>query len=152
MASESACLLDTNIWLALTFDSHPGHRTASSAIALAENRPAVFCRATQQSFLRLLSTPALARQYGSGDLTNDDALELFDRFIASPHVEYRDEPAGLFTLWRQLAGRPVTAPKAWMDAYLAAFAIAGGLKLITLDNDFTAYQTAGLNLLTLQTS
>lgn len=146
MASDSGCLLDSNIWIALTFSSHPGHQAASSAMALAENRPASFCRSTQQSFLRLVSTPALARQYGAGELTNDDALQLLERFMASPFVDYREEPVGLFPLWRQLAGRATAAPKAWMDAYLAAFAIASGLKLVTLDYDFVAFQSAGLDL------
>lgn len=152
MPSEPGCLVDSSIWIALTFDSHPAHEIASSAVALAENQPAVFCRATQQSFLRLVSTPALARQYGASNLTNDDALDLFDRFMASTHVGYREEPAGLLSIWRSLAGRPIAAPKVWMDAYLAAFAIADGLKLVTLDNDFVSFEAAGLNLLLLQTA
>lgn len=149
MAGESGCLLDSNIWIALSFSSHPGHQAASIAMAEAENRPAFFCRATQQSFLRLVSTPALARQYATVELTNNDALDLFDRFMASPRVEYCDEPADLLALWRQLAGRPNAAPKAWMDAYLAAFAIAADRKFITLDRDFAAFESAGLSLLLL---
>ncbi|HVA48746.1 MAG TPA: TA system VapC family ribonuclease toxin [Pirellulales bacterium] len=152
MANESGCLVDSNIWIALSFSSHPGHQVASSAMAAADNRPAFFCRATRQSFLRLVSTPALARQYAAVELTNNDALDLFDRFMAAPYVEYCDEPAGLLALWRQLAGRASAAPKAWMDAYLAAYAIAGGMKFITLDRDFAAFQNAGLKLLTLQAS
>jgi toxin-antitoxin system PIN domain toxin len=148
--NDSACLVDTNVWIALTFDSHPGHQAATAAIAAAtENRPAVFCRATQQSFLRLVSTPALTRQYGAGGMTNDDALELLDRFMAAPIVAYQDEPAGLFPLWRSLAARPTAGPRVWMDAYLAAFAIAGGLQIMTLDHDFMSFAHAGLDLLIL---
>ena len=33
-----------------------------------------------------------------------------------------------------------------MDAYLAAFAIAGRLRLITLDRDFKSYVPHGLDL------
>lgn len=36
-----------------------------------------------------------------------------------------------------------------MDAYLAAFAIAGGLQIMTLDHDFMSFGHAGLDLLVL---
>ena len=31
-------------------------------------------------------------------------------------------------------------PKVWTDAYLAAFAIAGKFRLVTLDGDFETYE------------
>jgi hypothetical protein len=36
-----------------------------------------------------------------------------------------------------------------MDAYLAAFAIAGGLRMVTLYHDFKTYTPDGLNLMLL---
>jgi predicted nucleic acid-binding protein len=36
------------------------------------------------------------------------------------------------------------SPKLWMDAYLAAFALAGGYQLVTLDKAFKQFK--GLNL------
>ena len=83
-------------------------------------------------------------------MTNDDAFNILDRFMATPNVTYHDEPAGLFPLWRQLAARPYAAPRAWMDAYLAAFAIADKVKFITLDHQFASFEDAGLDLLLLQ--
>ena len=148
--NEAASLIDSNVWIALSFDSHPAHEAASDAISLASaDRPAVFCRATQQSFLRLLSTTALARQYGEPAKTNDEALVMLDRFMASPLVTYKDEPGELFPLWRQLAGRSTPSPGVWMDAYLAAFAIASGLRIVSLDRGFASFENAGLNLLLL---
>ena len=145
--NETGCLLDSNVWIAVTFDSHPGHQLASRAMqVMSESSPALFCRATQQSFLRFISTPALTVHYGAQEFTNDDALELLERFMASPIVGYRDEPAGLFELWKRLAARPTAAPRTWMDAYLAAFAIAGDMQLITLDQGFSAFEKAGLRL------
>jgi uncharacterized protein len=38
------------------------------------------------------------------------------------------------------------------DAYLAAFAIAGGLRMVTLDRDFNAYLPHGLDLSLLSSS
>ena len=36
-----------------------------------------------------------------------------------------------------------------MDAYLAAFAISGGMHLVTLDKDFRSFESMGLDLLLL---
>ena len=52
----------------------------------------------------------------------------------------------MFGLWRSLAGLNSVSPKVWMDAYLAAFAIAAGLRLATLDKDFNNYLPHGLDL------
>ena len=140
-------LLDSNVWIAQTFSAHPGHDAASQALVLATaERPAVFCRATEQSFLRLVSTPAVLRQYGAAGLTNEDALELLARFQALPMIAFREEPPGIVPLWHRLARRPEASPKVWMDAYLAAFAIAGNLTMITLDSDLKHYEPAGLQL------
>ncbi|HUG91034.1 MAG TPA: TA system VapC family ribonuclease toxin [Planctomycetaceae bacterium] len=146
-------LLDTSVWIAQTFDSHPGHAAASGALALATHeQPAVFCRATQQSFLRLASTPTVLQLYGCTGLTNDDALTMLQRLMALSSVAYRDEPEGLVPLWHRFAGRKTASPKVWMDAYIAAFAVAGGLILITLDADFRQFEPAGLKLQLLKVS
>ncbi|HEY2146531.1 MAG TPA: TA system VapC family ribonuclease toxin [Pirellulales bacterium] len=135
------------MWTALAFDSHPNHRKAVEASTpFSADRPAVFCRATQQSFLRIATTPAVLRMYGAEPFTNRDALLMLDQFMALPSVTFRDEPQGVVAIWRQLAGLPTTAPKVWMDAYLAAFAIASDLELMTLDRDFRSFATQGLKL------
>lgn len=140
-------LLDSNVWIAQTFNSHPAHSAASQVLTLATpDRPAIFCRATEQSFLRLASTPALHQQYGAAGLTNEHALQMLDRFLALPTVAYQEEPIGLVPIWHRLARRPVASPKLWMDAYLAAFAIAGQLTMVTSDNGFEQFQSAGLQL------
>jgi predicted nucleic acid-binding protein len=47
-----ACLLDVNVWLATAFEAHPAHRTAQAVLVRSTPAaPALFCRATQQSFL-----------------------------------------------------------------------------------------------------
>jgi predicted nucleic acid-binding protein len=57
---------------------------------------------------------------------------------------------GVRALWQRLAARSASSPKILMDAYLAAFAIAGNLSLVTLDRDFAAYKAHGLSQLLLQ--
>lgn len=140
-------LFDTSTWLAATFEQHPSHSVARQALRQATaTQAAVFCRATQQSFLRLLSTAALAKAYGAVPLTNSDALLTLDNLQALPQVTWRDEPPGVLGLWRTLAGLDSASPKVWMDAYLAAFAIAASLRLVTLDKDFNNFLPQGLDL------
>jgi toxin-antitoxin system PIN domain toxin len=143
----SGTLFDTNVWVALTFSSHPHHELARGAFDRASKRaPACFCRATQQSFLRLAVTPALLKLYGAEGFTNLDALDLLNSLNRHPKVGFLEEPAEGETLWHQLAGLPSASPKVWMDAYLAAFAIGHQLELLTLDDDFKRYVKAGLKL------
>jgi toxin-antitoxin system PIN domain toxin len=145
--SELGFLFDANLWVALAFLRHP-HRPQALAVytTASAERPALFCRATQQSFLRLASTPALLQLCGAPGLTNHDALTALDRFMALPSVQYREEPAGLVPIWHRLSRVPRASPKIWMDAYLAAFAIAGNVPIVTLDRDFKAFEKEGLKL------
>ena len=140
-------LLDTNVWVAAIFTTHPAHAAARQVLEQATPAaPAVFCRATQQSFLRLASTPALLKAYGAEGLTNRDALLALGALLALTQVAERDEPPGAPALWHRLASLDTASPKVWMDAYLSAFAITAGLRIITLDRDFKNYVTYGLDL------
>ena len=142
-----ACLLDVNVWLAAAFTSHPAHLRAQAVLLDATpGSPALFCRATQQGFLRLVSTPAIFTAYRSMTITNRDAVTALAAFQALPQVDLIDEPAGLEALWWRLAGLEEAAPKRWMDAYLAAFAIRGSLRMISLDRVFQQFLAAGLDL------
>jgi uncharacterized protein len=144
-------LFDSNIWIAAAFPTHPVHHRGRHALLdAAPNKPAVFCRSTEQSFLRLASNPTLLKAYGAQGLTNRDALRVLKAWLALPQVCERAEPAGLASLWHQLAARESACPKLWMDAYLAAFAITGGLEMVTLDQDFKSFQAHGLNLRLIQ--
>ncbi len=143
-----AALFDTNVWLAALFTTHPFHAQAQQALQNASaSAPALWCRATEQSFLRLATTPALLTAYGAQGMNNRDALHALDALQTLPQVSTLDEAPGTLALWRQLAARDTASPKVWMDAYLAAFAVAGGLRLVTLDRDFNQFAPQGLNLL-----
>lgn len=141
-----ASLVDTNVWLAASFPRHPHQPSAALAITTGPTEPRIFCRVVQTSFLRLLTTPALLRQYQAAGFTNRDALEVLRAFLARPQVREMDEPPGTVALWHRLAVRDTASPKVWMDAYLAAFAISGGLDFVTLDRDFNTYESHGLKL------
>ncbi len=134
-------LFDTSVWVALSFGSHPHFQLAAAEFEAAEEpNPAVFCRATQQSFLRQLSSPKMQAIYAAPPLANAGAWKLWEQLSALPQVRFADEPAGLAGLWGDLGRRDSASPKVWMNAYLAACAIAGDLRLVTLDRDFAVYR------------
>ena len=54
---------------------------------------------------------------------------------------------GLRRPLEKIGSRRRASPKLWMDAYLAAFAIAGDCQLVTTDKAFKQFK--GLNLLLL---
>ena len=140
-------LFDTGVWLASMFPAHPRHAQARRCLQRASaSEPAVFCRSTQQSFLRLASTPAILKAYAASELTNRDATAALESLMALPQVRESDEPAGTFEFWKRLASVGTASPKVWMDAYLAAFAISGGLHMTSLDRDFRNFVPHGLKL------
>lgn len=138
-------LADSNVWLALALSGHVLHAPVQAWMA---HRPAqeqvCFCRATQQSFLRLLTTRAVLAPYGLPPLTNKAAWSVYEGFRADRRIAWADEPRGLDSQWHRLAGASTASPKLWMDAYLAAFAIAGRHQMVTTDQAFKQFQ--GLDL------
>jgi predicted nucleic acid-binding protein len=91
----------------------------------------------------------ILKTYGAPDLTNRDAVVALKALLTMPQVCEREEPPGMAALWLRLAACDTASPKVWMDAYLAAFALGGGLRLVSLDHDFKTYKKHGLDLLLL---
>jgi uncharacterized protein len=135
-------LADTNFWLALTLSGHAFHRPVRDWF---DGRPArasvLFCRATQQSLLRLLTTEAVVRPYGIPPLTNAEAWKVYDGLVSDRRVAWAGEadPAAIESRWKNLAAGAAASPKLWMDAYLAAFTLAGGHQLVTTDKAFAQF-------------
>jgi toxin-antitoxin system PIN domain toxin len=141
-------LADSNVWLALAISKHIFHDAVRAWMATqTAPKGVLFCRSTQQSFLRLLTTAAVLQPYGSSPLTNRQAWNLYAGLLADSRVGWSDEPPGLESHWNAIATLDTPSPKLWMDAYLAAFAIAGQHQLVTTDKAFQ--QHAGLDLLVL---
>ncbi len=110
------------------------------------SQPILLCRTTEMSFLRLITSARLVAHYGATGMTNRHALAVLSGLKAHPGIKWADEPPGTVALWLRLADRETASSKVWMDAYLAAFAIAGSLRLVTLDADFRTYERHGLQL------
>jgi uncharacterized protein len=140
-------LFDTNVWLAATFPKHIFYPLAQKALAQCTPAlPAVWCRSTEQSFMRLASTPSVQRTYDALGQTNRSVWQALDTLQALPQVTWRDEAPGVLAQWRSVAALDSASPKVWMDAYLAAFAMQAGLQMVTLDRDFKNYVKQGLDL------
>jgi predicted nucleic acid-binding protein len=73
---------------------------------------------------------------------------LYDAFRADSRIDFLDEPPALPALWREHTDRQTYSPKVWNDAYLAAFACTGDLKLVTFDQSFAQYAGLSAEILT----
>ena len=141
-------LCDSNIFIALTVKSHPGHEAARGWLqTLLAGDTLGFCRMSEMSFLRLL-TQRIAEGYLP--VKNQDAVEKLHEWKRLPFVEVCAEPEAMEFDWLRMAAAGQPAPKRWMEAYLAAFAICAGMRLVTLDRDFEKYKRDGLDLLILR--
>lgn len=127
---------DVHVWLALTFDSHVHHAAAKAWFDAIEDGLCLFCRTTQQGFLRLASNAAV---FGDSALTLNEAWKVYDILQSDPRVSFVDEPIGIELPWRQFTDKRTASPKVWMDAYLAALAKTGNFDLVSFDRGLLQY-------------
>jgi len=142
-------LCDSNVWLALAVLQHPFHSTTLRWFErVIEPGTVFFCRATQQSFLRLLTNAAVLSPIGSPPLTNRQARSVYEALLGDDRVDFQHrDPPELDIHWMQFTLRDTASPKVWMDAYLAAFARAGGYQFITTDRAFSQFTDLDLVLI-----
>ncbi len=135
--------LDANVWVALIWDHHVHSAAAQRWFAGADGEKFSFCRLTQLTVLRLLTTEAVL---GDDTQSMAGAWKLWDRVTADSRISLREEPAGLDVDFRSRSQLPSASPKVWADAYLLAFASAAGLKLVTFDRSL---RSRGVDVLVL---
>jgi len=146
----SPALCDTNVWLALTIGSHEHHLVAQSWLDGVRDRASIlFCRSTQQSYLRLITNASAMAQYGLPPFSNEQAWESYETAVEDDRIVFQtDEPDEIERYWKQYSSRATASTKMWMDAYLAAFARTGGYRFVTTDAAFRQYAGLDLHLLT----
>ena len=137
-------LPDINVWIALAFDAHAQHQAAQQWRIGSSDESLVFCRLTQQGFLRLITNPAVL---GPETLPLSSAWELYDHLQALSYVTFLSEPAGIEQPWREFTSSRTYSPKVWNDAYLAAFALRSTCQLVTFDRGFAQYRQADCTIL-----
>ncbi len=124
-------LLDVNVWLASSWRNHESHDRVAAWIREAPESLGL-CRVTQMGFLRLSTLAAIA---GNDTLTRRGAWLALDELRAQPNVVWLAEPEGLERVWRAVSASDDQSHKLWTDDYLAAFAQAASLRLVTLDRN-----------------
>jgi toxin-antitoxin system PIN domain toxin len=141
-------LCDSNVFVALTVEEHPAHETSRGWLQTLVTGDALgFCRMSEMSYLRLL-TQKIAEGYAP--VNNGEAVGKLQEWKRLAYVERCEEPEGMEEDWLRLAGIGQAAPKRWMDAYLAAFALHSAMRLVTLDGDFEKFKDNGVDVLILR--
>lgn len=87
-------------------------------------------------------------RYGVPALTHRGAWRLYERILSDNRVALQaNDPSRLEARWKSLALRDSASPKAWMDSYLAGFALASGFGIITTDKALVTFPGLDLTLL-----
>jgi toxin-antitoxin system PIN domain toxin len=123
---------DVNVWLALAYRGHQHHPAAAAWFERLKAEEAVFCRFTQLGFLRLLTHPTVMRDEVK---TQQEAWKAYDQLASDARVSFysETEPERVEAALRALTASSRFAHQQWPDAYVAAFATAAGLTLVTFD-------------------
>ena len=135
-------LCDVNVLLAVCYRRHLHHAVALRWLdTITEDGDVIICRFSQMAFLRLLNNPASMM---GQPLNASQVWHEYDTLMSDGRFTFRQEPEHIETILRRLMAGKQIAPRIWPDAYLAAFAIAGQMSLVTFDYGFR--QFAGLDL------
>jgi len=122
--------LDANVWLALLWNRHIHSEKAREWFERSSEEKFLFCRITQVTVLRLLTTASVM---GNDVKTIPEAWDLWDKVCADDRIAFLSEPETIEPEFRRLSALKTASPKVWADAYLLAFASIAGLKLVTFD-------------------
>ena len=134
---------DANVWLALLWNRHVHSERATQWFDQSGEQEFFFCRFTQLTVLRLLTTEQIL---GDDARTMAEAWALWDRIWADSRISFLAEPEGLETEFRSRSRLAARSPKVWSDAYLLSFAAAAGIRFVTFDQ---ALKSRGVDILLL---
>ncbi|MBM3268066.1 MAG: PIN domain-containing protein [Candidatus Sericytochromatia bacterium] len=135
-------LLDASVWVPLSAPDHQHHARALRYWRDEAADTLVFSRVTALALLRHLSNP---RVLGPAALDGGAAWQALATWLSVPGVELMAEPSGVDALLMRWSSLLDLRGGNWTDAYLAAFAAAGGCRLVAFDGDFRRFP--GLDLL-----
>ena len=138
-------LLDVNVWFAISVGEHPHHPRALRYWHDESDERLAFCRVTALALLRLLTN---ATVMNGQPLHAGEAWSTYRAWLGRDDVTAAREPAGCDTILGRWAANGIIQPRLWTDAYLAAFARSGGMRLVTFDRDYRRFE--GLDLLELE--
>jgi toxin-antitoxin system PIN domain toxin len=136
---------DINVWIALTIERHVHHSRATKWFeSIGGSGRLFFCRFTQLGLLRLLTLEAVMGQ--KEVMAQSEAWKTYDRWLQDERIGFLEEPSEIETAFRGLTQSGQAAPKDWADSYLAAFAMAAQLTLVTFDRGIATKVTQSVLL------
>jgi uncharacterized protein len=129
-------LPDVNLWLALTDPNHSQHSAARRYWDEIRADSLAFCRITMLGLLRLATSTTVmqGRPFAQGQIWG-----IYQTYLTMPIVLFLPEPAELDSTFSSLTEGPDFPHRLWTDAYLAAFAITSGCRLVSFDADFSRF-------------
>jgi hypothetical protein len=140
------CLADANVLLALLSEQHKHHEIASRWFGNVRTGEAILCRVVQLALIRLLGNPAVMQENA---IPASKAWALIAHLMEDERVVFAIEPPGLDSFVPKLLNYPVPTNKLVSDAYLAAFSLAGSMRLVTFDQGFKQFRGVDLELLSI---
>lgn len=135
-------LLDASAWLPLSAPDHVHYQRALRYWHEEADQQLAFCRVTALALLRHLTNP---RILGDAVLDGSEAWCALQTWLSRPGIVMLGEPSGLDELLGSWSGQQSLRGGHWTDAYLAAFSIAAGCRLVAFDREFRRYR--GLDFL-----
>jgi uncharacterized protein len=130
-------LPDANIWLALSVPDHPHHARAANYWHNEAHADRAFSRMTWLALPRLLSD---RRIFGEAALGGSSAWQVLHEWTSRPEVTFLHEPPDLDALIGHWCDAIDLRGGDWTDAYLAAFAITSGCRLVSFDAAFAHFE------------
>lgn len=125
-------LPDINVWLALSDGNHEHHSVARRYWEETDTIVA-FCRLTMLGLLRLATHP---KAMHGRPFSAPEAWRAYRRFAELPEVRFLPEPLGVERGFRMLTDDASFPNSIWTEAYLAAFAMETGCRVVSFDSDF----------------
>jgi toxin-antitoxin system PIN domain toxin len=138
------CLADVNVLLALLVRHNQHHERALRWFDGLAAGEAVLCRIVQLALVRLLGNRTIMSEYA---VSAADAWSLIGELLEDERIEFVAEPALVDAVFPKLLRYGVPTDKLVGDAYLAAFALAGQMRLTTIDKGFEQFREVDLQVL-----
>jgi toxin-antitoxin system PIN domain toxin len=138
------CLADVNVLLPLLVRHHQHHKLALRWFDGLSAGEAVLCRFVQLALVRLLGNRTIMGKYA---VSASAAWNLIAELMEDERIEFAAEPVLLDAMFPKLLRYGTPTNKLVGEAYLAAFSIAGQMRLTTVDKGFEQFRDVDLQLL-----
>ncbi len=137
----STDLPDINVWLALSAPGHPMRQAAERYWREQAAERVALNTVTMLGLVRILTAAPVV---GGEAIAPHDAWSVLRGWMGLSQVVYLYEPGGCRMRLDDLVSDQRVTPRGWTDAYLAAFAMAAGLRVVSFDADFGRYPALDL--------